>query len=401
MSNTGAVVSYSGVHQAFQLALAAQEIGCLDTFYCSLIDAPGKLGRSAAMLFGQEALINRRCVGLDVNRVVEIPWPEIMGRLFGRSRMIGQSPVWIRVARSFDCRVATLLMGMDARVFVGVENCCRESFRVAKRLGMHLFYDCPGFNPELSYEYARAAAEHLGIEMPKPADSAFVKANKDEELSMADNVFVYSAIHRISWERRGVKPEKFIETPLWIDSSTWYPGRRGYPQDSVLRVLFVGRATLLKGFPYLIGALRKIGKSAQLTVVGDVSDEMLPFLRRMPSVTRFPATTKNRLRGYYRSHDVLVLPSLGDSFGFVALEAMACGIPVIVTDNCGVPVPDKDWRVPVMDCDAIANRLQVYLENGELKEEDGQRAALFAQQFTPERYRRQIQTAYKAAFAKF
>jgi glycosyltransferase involved in cell wall biosynthesis len=103
---------------------------------------------------------------------------------------------------------------------------------------------------------------------------------------------------------------------------------------------------------------------------------------------------KGELRRLYAAHDVLVLPSLADSFGFVALEAMACGLPVIVTENCGVPVPDPSWRVPVMDSEAIARRLEYYADNREALERDGLLAQQFARQLTPERYRDQIKNLF-------
>ena len=114
-----------------------------------------------------------------------------------------------------------------------------------------------------------------------------------------------------------------------------------------------------------------------------------------PNVQVSEPVPKARLRNRYWSNDVLVLPSLGDSFGFVALEAMACGLPVIVTDNCGVPVPDAAWRVPIMSSDAIAQRLQFYAANRDALKQDGNIAAEFARQFTLERYREQIKNLFR------
>ena len=60
MSDGGIIVAHSGVHQAFQIALAAQEAGLLDTFYCSVFDGPKKWGKALRFLLGEEILVNRR-----------------------------------------------------------------------------------------------------------------------------------------------------------------------------------------------------------------------------------------------------------------------------------------------------------------------------------------------------
>jgi glycosyltransferase involved in cell wall biosynthesis len=109
--------------------------------------------------------------------------------------------------------------------------------------------------------------------------------------------------------------------------------------------------------------------------------------------------SKLRLRKLYHDHDVLVLPSLGDSFGFVAMEAMGCGLPVVVTDNCGVPVPDSSWRVPIMDSDAIARRLALYAGDRVLCRDHGMEAVKFARQSTPERYRERVKTVLQQLLA--
>src|SRR5205807_6310950 len=93
---------------------------------------------------------------------------------------------------------------------------------------------------------------------------------------------------------------------------------------------------------------------------------------------------------YYREADVLVLPSLADSFGFVAMEAMLGGLPVIVSENCGVPVPHSSWRVPIMDSSAIAARMSMYSRDRGLLAEHGQQARDFARTFTPQVYREKV-----------
>lgn len=398
MSGASVTVGYVGVNQAYQLALAAQELGQLDVFYCSLYDAPGKWGGLASKLAGGAALINRRCVGFKPEAAFEIPVPYILDQ-FANKLGIVQGRSWFHAAHAFDHQVARRLRTSRSRLFVGVENCASQSFRVGRERGMKLVYDCPGFNPEVSDCAALGAAAEWSLPRPEPSDADWVRANKDQELALADCVLVYSEVHQRSWQKRGVEMEKCANIPLWIEPSLWFPPPQPGCSRGPLRVLYAGRGTLLKGLPYLLDAVRKCGRGIQLDCVGTIQKELVPLLGGLPNVTVAPPQPRAQLRDVYWNHDVLVLPSLGDSFGFVALEAMACGLPVIVTEHCGVPVPNPAWRVPVMNSGEIARRLEYYADDRDALARDGNTAQVFARQFTPERYREQIKALLQKLLA--
>jgi glycosyltransferase involved in cell wall biosynthesis len=490
-------VSYFGVHQAFQLALAAQELGLLDVFFCSLYDAPGKWGGVLSKLMGGERLVNRRCAGFDATAAVEIPGPLLCEKL----RLLGQrqngASLWPQSALTFDRAVARRLDRCASRLFVGVETCAAHSFARAKALGWTTVLDYPGIGAEFLDEMARQAADDLGLPPPPPSDSPAMRARKQRELELADHILVCSEFQRRLLLEQGVPSEKLHVIPLWADPTLWFPAPRApwsgggeLPQsprgldqrrlpsaaagaetadappgsaggaaqppasdNGPLRVLFAGSINLRKGVPYLLRAVVLCGADCELTLVGaldayltplvsasspskdarrgrDAGADDQPATRRTVSVRHgqgpprlgagapsagprgraplvdavparcagvnlLPPQPKAMLRQLYWRHDVLVLPSLGDSFGFVAMEAMACGLPVIVSEHCGVPVPDASWRVPVMNADAIAERLQLYARDRALCRAHGRIAAEFAASYTPERYRAEIKTLFR------
>ena len=387
------IVAYGGVHQAFQIALAAEEAGLLETFYGSLFDAPGKWGKWFGLMMRSETLINRRTPGIASNRLEEIPTPFLLNRFAGiTGRTRGWYP-WYKANFAFDRKAAARLQYSRARLFVGTETCTRDSFRAAGKNKMIKVLDCPQAHPVFLTRLFKEAADHLKVPPPPPFDPPELAARKAEEFAMADIFLVISEMQRRSFIEAGFPAKCLVAIPLWVDSQLWFPPADKQPSSSSspLKILFVGNIGLRKGIPYLTQAVEKCGDRVQLTLVGINSGETNDFISRNKSLIRYAGTkNKTELREIYGQSDILVLPSLVDTFGFAALEAMACGLPVIVTENCGVPVPEPAWRVPIMNSDAIAQRLEYYVANREALQFDGAIARQFSKQFTPERYREQI-----------
>ncbi len=137
----------------------------------------------------------------------------------------------------------------------------------------------------------------------------------------------------------------------------------GAPDDKKL-ILFVGRIEPLKGIDVLLYTLKILLNNYPAMRVGvwivggDISkpshkwpeelkklSEIRQLLDISPSVTFVGRKEQEELPYYYNAADVLVMPSHYESFGITAVEAMACGVPVITTDVTGVSdLFDKKFR---------------------------------------------------------
>jgi glycosyltransferase involved in cell wall biosynthesis len=86
----------------------------------------------------------------------------------------------------------------------------------------------------------------------------------------------------------------------------------------------------------------------------------------------------------FRRADVFVLPTICDSFGIVLVEAMAMGVPVITTPNCGDVVRDgvEGFVVPPRDSRTLAERIRQVVEDRDLRERMSQRARERVQEFS-------------------
>lgn len=392
---SGVTVAYSGVHQAFQLALAVQEAGLLRKFLCSLYDAPGKWGWWSAGFLGRARLASRSLLGLDSTLVVEHPWPLLRKVL--QDRLMPACKVdWLSVNDAFDRWAARRFKERPSRVFVGTETCAMHGFEAARAAGAIKVLDCPQLHPTLLAEVMAEAGELARLPDVLKLDEPQMAERKRREYELADWRLVYSEMHRRSFELAGFDPARQVEIPLWVDPGLWFAENERRGRAAKLRVLFAGSITLRKGIPFLLDAF-DLGEGAwDLTLVGTVDPALEErFARYEGRIRLLPPQTKAQLRRLYAEHDLFVLPSVADSFGFVALEAMACGTPVLVSKNCGAPVPDPNWRVNAMDAQDLAEKIMAYVGRPERVLEQGARGRDFAAQFTPERYRERAGAFFK------
>lgn len=157
--------------------------------------------------------------------------------------------------------------------------------------------------------------------------------------------------------------EKIATIPPGVDTTLFRPIDPNVAKDHIHAnpdhhvVLAVGRIDPVKGFDVLLVALKMLLKrNPELAdrvclwiVGGDVGQDQnqwskelkkLHELQRtlnLPATVRFvPPQSQEELPYYYSAADVLVMPSHYESFGMVALEAIACGTPVIATDVTGI-----------------------------------------------------------------
>lgn len=154
------------------------------------------------------------------------------------------------------------------------------------------------------------------------------------------------------------------------------PGAQDVPRrdDGVVRVGYAGRLAPHKGVSVLLDAVAGDDR-LHLAVAGDGPDRAAVERAAAAPGSRVRvhgALTGSALTAFYRSLDVLAVPSLDtrgwvEQFGRVAVEAMACGVPVVASDSGALPdvVGDAGLLVPPGDPDALrAGLLRVGTEPG-------------------------------------
>lgn len=218
-------------------------------------------------------------------------------------------------------------------------------------------------------------------------------------------------VAQIQWLYRE-DTDRVVVIPPGVDTSRFYPISKDEAKEFIgvpcpdRMLLFVGRIEPLKGVDTLIqavGILQSEGVFNEqpycLAVIGGDThisrEQMTDEMDRLQSlgkslgvhdlVTFLGRRDQDTLQYYYSAAEVVVVPSYYESFGLVALEAMACGTPVVASETGGLAFLVKDgetgFHVPADDPKALAERLRIIIQNDILRERLGAQAAEYAKAF--------------------
>lgn len=262
--------------------------------------------------------------------------------------------------------------------------------------------------------------------LPGEAEGEYRLQGERQVMSLADRIVAATPAERaqLQWLYQ-LDTRKVVIIPPGVDLSRFYP----IPLDEAREfigvapcasmLLFVGRIEPLKGIDTLIQALailRSRGVSVCMAVIGGEPDDMaggaavspdsemarLRTLREQAGledmVTFLGKRAQDTLPYYYSAAEVVVVPSHYESFGMVALEAMACGVPVVASQVGGLAYLVQDgvtgFTVPVDDPQALAERLLLILSDAGLRDRLGRQAAQTARQYAWENIAQRMEQLY-------
>ncbi|MFC4806475.1 glycosyltransferase [Falsarthrobacter nasiphocae] len=183
-------------------------------------------------------------------------------------------------------------------------------------------------------------------------------------LSEADAVIVNTDAEREDVARLyGADPARVVVVPPGVDLGVFSPDgptadRAGLGiKDTDFLVLFAGRLQRLKGPQVLVEALAAMtgAASPRLVILGAQSGEGAEGLEDLARelwieerVDFLPPVPAEELAAWFRAADVVGVPSYAESFGLVALEAQACGTPVVAANVGGLPHAVADGETGVL-----------------------------------------------------
>lgn len=296
--------------------------------------------------------------GDDAGRAVHIPgWESALLRY----SPVRWSPSWTNhlFNDAFDRHMAASLRP-GVHTLMGFAGKSLRTFRRARTLGAScLELIAPNSHVDNVSRLHERAARDAGFNDSWLNDAQRHKTKA--EYALADRIYVHSDYVRDTFLSAGFSEDRLVRTVLRPDPRFQPPASR--LDDGVFRLVYVGRLDATKGLPLLLRAFRLLDVDRkELTLVGGWSTrKMKSFLHPYlldPRIHFAPGDPLPALQ----AADVFVHPSYEDGYGYAPVEALACGVPVIVTRDTGmkeyVRNGENGFVVPTGDIDALVHRLQ-------------------------------------------
>ena len=379
-------MSVLGRFHLFHVAKQLQDRGCLRRLITSY-------PAFEAVKYGLDRQYLKSLVIHEIINRISVKFPDSLRALI--------DPQY-QVFEFFD-RHASWHIPRDTDIFMGLSSGALHSLRRAKKLGALTVLERASAHmlsqrKLLSEEYDRLGLKKV-IVHPKVVDKELA------EYQEADFILVPSHYVKRSFLEHGIPEAKLIHNPYGVNLAEFFPVPK---EDQIFRVIHCGNASIRKGVHYLLQAFSELQlPQAELWLVGPIAAEIAPFLNKFGSpaiITKgtFPQRELNRILS---QGSVFCLASIEEGLATVQAQAMACGLPVVITTNTGgedIVRPGVDgFIVPIRDVEALKEKILYFYNHPEARRSMGASALQRVQQgFTWKDYADRLIQRYRRLLAE-
>lgn len=250
-----------------------------------------------------------------------------------------------------------------------LNNYCNLVIRYAKKKGMKIIYDqIIAFNYKAYYEVENFSKKSYSFDKNQKKE---IWNLLNSDLIIAPSQFVVDSLNGYYFSE-DIK-DKIKLLPYGGDASEYRYKKRNRGTHEPLKILFVGSASKRKGLCYLMEAVSMYSSSeVVLTVVGalfdDYSQNLLKEFCDSDSIKYVGTVPHAEMVDIYRENHIFCLPSLAEGSSLSTFEALASGMPCIVTTNAGSTICDgvEGFIVRERSSDDIRTCINRFLEDDNL-----------------------------------
>jgi glycosyltransferase involved in cell wall biosynthesis len=284
--------------------------------------------------------------------------------------------------------------GNASGVFGFVRNIDPAVCEAARARGLRVVVDQMIAPAAIEHHEAALQAERFAGWSSEPPESHGELVDLEQRTwQLADRITCASDYVRQGLISCGVDAAKIAVLPYPFDSGHLASvDRRG--RSGPITVGFVGKVGLRKGAPYLFQLAARFDPGrVRFVCVGPVYlDRDLARLQHAHDIELVGPVPRSDIAGWLQRFDAFILPSTCEGSAGAVVEAMAAGLPVVVSPNAGAPITDgvEGFVTPYDDIDAMQRHIETLAADAEKRHAMGLAARQRAGQFTVDAYGRQL-----------
>lgn len=345
-------ISVDGRFHALHLAQQLQRFNCLH-----------KLITTYPNFYIQRYDINKKYIhSLFANELLKRGWQK--------------APKQIRQLFNFDEAFSKLFMTRSKKalpknydLFVGWSGNSLSNITSAKKNGIKTVLERGSTHILHQQELLQEEYRQLNIPM-KQITHPNNLARELAEYEACDYISIPTSVVYDSFVERGINPNKLLVTPYGVDCDLFKPAEK---KDDVFRIIFCGHCCVRKGAQYLIQAFHELKlPNAELWFIGSVEPQLMPLINQYKSekIIFLGSQPEHELPQFYQQGSIFCLPSIEEGQGLVINQAMACGLPIICTENTGgkdlLKTGNEGFVIPIRDVSALKDRIMTLYKDTQL-----------------------------------
>ena len=405
MNNPKVILMHPGKQHSFRVASALKQSGLLYKYITTVYDKEDSIMMKLVKKFvnkgNQKRASNRKCEGLKDEDVVLfetfLSFLLLLATRLDKKKFLARKLNSI-VSKRFQKKVANYAIEHNVDMVIGYDSNCRYCFEVLAKKAPHIKRVMDNAAPNRNYlckvytdnrdacgPFADALAPYKYLFDPENARWY------SEEIKTVQYHIVASGFSKKALEYEGVSLDHIFVIPYGIDESRFMNIERTY-EEGKLNLIFIGEVNQRKGIYQICEAAKKLNNpNIEFNIVGSGYEAQKELFAPYTKYVTFHGTAYfEKMQKHLEHNQVLLFPSMGDGFGFVVLEAMAAGMPVIASYNSAGPdvIKDGDNGFLIESCntDALVDRVSWFLCNMDKVKSMGQRAQESAKCYTWDNY---------------
>ena len=205
---------------------------------------------------------------------------------------------------------------------------------------------------------------------PKKISKHIIEKEK-KEYELADYIMVPTEYAKKTFLDKGFSDKKIIKNHYGVDLKEFNYDRDQKEKNPKFRIIYAGTISVRKGIIYLLEAFNQLDlENSELMLIGDIEKDLTSRLNKYKKNKKIvfkKSMKQSDLKKYYNISDVFVLNSIEDGFGMVILQAMACGLPVITSQNTGgseIIEDDKNgYIIPIRSLEILKKKISFLYNN--------------------------------------